>query len=57
VIYLATFILSMLYWTYDEIRQGKVPFTNIRPLQQANSLGSTSTGGNTYGAVAKSEGR
>mmetsp|Transcript_10901 Transcript_10901/g.10522 ORF Transcript_10901/g.10522 Transcript_10901/m.10522 type:complete len:109 (+) Transcript_10901:154-480(+) len=55
VIYLATFILSMLYWTYDEIRQGKVPFSSNRPPSPA--LGNTSPGGNTYGAVAKSEGR
>ena len=50
IIYLATFILSILYWSFDEIRQGRIPFSSRR--NSSNPLNRTA-GGGTYGAVNK----
>ena len=49
IIYLATFILSILYWSFDEIRQGRIPFSR---RNSSNPLNRTA-GGGTYGAVNK----
>jgi len=50
VIYLATFIISVLYWSFDEIRQGRFSSGRGQPQQPATQ---SKFGTTKYGAVVQ----
>jgi len=50
VIYLATFIISVLYWSFDEVRQGRFSSGRGQPQQPATQ---SKFGTTKYGAVVQ----